>query len=423
MFVRQFLPVILLFLHFLCKAQSIDQQKAYYKAKVEKYLDKEKALGTHYTINDSGIYIYAEPIGRIIPIDYFIPWSEINTLKKTIGCYPDDSLLMWLKEPNRLKQLDCNKKGSEVDANKKLSGVKIALDPGHIAGDLKNGILEKKSLHFKYNNKNIEIVEGLLTLQTALILKKMLEEQGAEVMLTRSEPNQTAFGITYHEWLGSHFKNSVDTSFANGEITEKEKTFLLTKATERDIFRTYFNNLDMKERVRKINAFSPDLTIVIHYNVDETNTGWTKPTIKNFNMVLVGGSFLKNELEKPIDRLAFLRMLVTDDLEQSVKLSGNLISTFTNKLNVPAATVRDAEYLTKYCMPADVKGVYSRNLTLTRLVKGTVVYGETLYQDNAKECLLLSNPDTEVYGIKTSSRVKQVAEAYYEGIMSYCNSK
>ena len=135
-------------------------------------------------------------------------------------------------------------------------------------------------------------------------------------------------------------------------------------------------------------------------------------------MIFTAGSFLKTELEKPIDRLSFFRLLLTDDTEQSNKLAENLMNSFTANLNVPAADSTTADYLTKYCI-AKSKGVYARNLTLTRLVKGVVVYGETLYQDNATECIELSRMNTEVFGIKTSTRLKQVAEAYYEGILSY----
>lgn len=398
----------------------IELQKKY-TSKIEKYLDKEKKLNTQYLINDSGIYIYPPATTKALPPELTVPWNKTNECIIALQNCNYDTLLLKIKNGEKLHQTNCTAKkaGYEADANKKLNGVKIAIDPGHIAGDLKTGMLEKKFLNFNYNNKQIEIIEGLLTLHTALLLKNMLEQEGAEVMLTREQPNQTAFGITYKQWLEKHFKASVDSSYKLLEITDKEKTFLLTKATEREVFRTYFNNIDMKERVRKINAFAPDITLVIHYNVDEQNTSWKKPGIKNYNMIFIPGAFMNDELQKPIDRLSFLRLLLCDDIDNSLKLSEHLASSFTNKLKVPLADINDATYLKKYCMPTHVKGVYARNLSLTRLVKGTVVYGETLYQDNIKECLLLSNNDIEVNGIKTSSRVKQIAEAYFEGIVEY----
>ena len=405
----------------LCSAQkNVDSLKHFYTSKIEMLLDKEKALQPYYTINDSGIFINAKTKENTFYREFGVEWSELDTVKKILNHFSDDSLISFINSREPLSTLaysETNRK-QYFENKKQLSGIKIAIDPGHIAGDIKTAVLEKKSIQFNYNNQNIALAEGILTLQTALILKHLLEEQGAEVMLTREKPNQTAFGITFKEWLEKYFKNAVDSSFKLNEITEQEKTFLLTKATHREIFRTYFNNLDMRQRAKKINEFAPDLSVIIHYNVDEKNTEWKKPSDKNYNMIFTAGSFLKNELEKPIDRLSFFRLLLTDDTEQSNKLAENLIRSFTANLNVPAADSTTADYLTKYCIPKS-KGVYARNLTLTRLVKGVVVYGETLYQDNATECIELSRMNTEVFGIKTSARIKQVAEAYYEGIISY----
>ncbi len=405
----------------LCSAQkNVDSLKHFYTSKIETLLDKEKALQPYYTINDSGIFINAKTKENTFYREFGVEWSKLDTVKKMLNHFNDDSLLAVINSGKTFSTLgysETNRK-QYIENNKKLSGIKIAIDPGHIAGDMKTAMLEKKYIQFNYNNQSIAIVEGVLTLQTALILKHRLEEQGAKVMLTREKPNQTAFGITFKEWLEKKFKNAVDSSCKLNEINEQEKTFLLTKATQREMFRTYFNNLDMRQRAKKINEFAPDLSVIIHYNVDEKNTEWKKPTEKNYNMVFTAGSFLKAELEKPIDRLSFFRLLLTDDTEQSTKLAENLINSFTGKLNVPPADSTVADYLTKYCI-AESKGVYARNLTLTRLVKGVVIYGETLYQDNTAECIQLSKLNTEVYGIKTSARVRQVAEAYYEGIISY----
>ena len=405
----------------LCSAQkNTDSLKHFYTSKIETLLDKEKALQPYYTINDSGIFINAKTKENTFYREFGVEWSELDTVKKILSHFSDDSLLAFNNSRKPLSALNYSKRNRKqyFENKKELSGIKIAIDPGHIAGDMKTAMLEKKYIQFNYNNQNIAIAEGILTLQTALILKRLLEEQGAEVMLTREKPSQTAFGITFKEWLEKHFKNAVDSSYKLNEVTEQEKTFLLTKATQRDVFRTYFNNLDMRQRAKKINEFAPDLSIIIHYNVDEKNTGWKKTSDKNYNMIFTAGSFLKTELEKPIDRLSFFRLLLTDDTEQSNKLAENLMNSFTANLNVPAADSTTADYLTKYCI-AKSKGVYARNLTLTRLVKGVVVYGETLYQDNATECIELSRMNTEVFGIKTSTRLKQVAEAYYEGILSY----
>ena len=260
----------------LCSAQkNTDSLKHFYTSKIETLLDKEKALQPYYTINDSGIFINAKTKENTFYREFGVEWSELDTVKKILSHFSDDSLLAFNNSRKPLSALNYSKRNRKqyFENKKELSGIKIAIDPGHIAGDMKTAMLEKKYIQFNYNNQNIAIAEGILTLQTALILKRLLEEQGAEVMLTREKPSQTAFGITFKEWLEKHFKNAVDSSYKLNEVTEQEKTFLLTKATQRDVFRTYFNNLDMRQRAKKINEFAPDLSIIIHYNVDEKNTG------------------------------------------------------------------------------------------------------------------------------------------------------
>jgi len=242
-----------------------------------------------------------------------------------------------------------------------------------------------------------------LTFETASLLKEKLENAGATVLLSRNKD------VDFDGWIKTSLLRVVDSMFAAKDMTEEEKQFLLFRATKKDIFRKLFVNLETKERARKINSFAPDFTIIIHYNVDEKNAGWTKPTKKDYDMTFVGGSYLKNEMEKPLSRAEFLRLLLTDDIENSICFSSFFVKSFEKNLAVPTAQQTDADYLAEYCLPTEEPGVFCRNLMLTRMVHGTLVYGETLCQDNLNELELLSK----------SGRVQQVVNAYYEGIVKY----
>lgn len=169
-----------------------------------------------------------------------------------------------------------------------------------------------------------------------------------------------------------------------------------------------------------INKFDPDLTIAIHYNVDEKNKDWKKSTNKNFMMTFVPGSFLKNELKKPIDQLNFLKLLATDNIKKSIQLSKEFISFFRKMSCIPIATVNDADYLSKFCVVTEEKGVFSRNLAMTRLVNSPILYGEPLYQDNKKvsRSLNLHNPDRKNKK-RTSKYLKKAADSYYKSVLSY----
>jgi hypothetical protein len=139
----------------------------------------------------------------------------------------------------------------------------------------------------------------------------------------------------------------------------------------------------------------------------------------NFNMAFIPGAFCRGELAEFENRVEFLRLLTTNDLRESLSLSEKIVEAFTEKLHVPVVCKEDnARYLERVCLEAG-KGVYARNLALTRLVRGPVCYGETLVQNNIDECVNLAKTDFVIDGRRCSSRVKQVAEAYFEGIKRY----
>lgn len=189
------------------------------------------------------------------------------------------------------------------------------------------------------------------------------------------------------------------------------------KISKREKFQSVFKNLELQKRSEIINNYQPDFTVIIHFNVDETNKGWTKPGNKNHNMTFVGGAFMGSDLSSPEKRMEFLRLLVTDDLEKSIALSSSVVKSFEKNLNVKTASYTDATYLVKGCLPADANGVYCRNLQLTRYIHSPLVYGETLYQDNVNECVLLNEENDKT----KNKRIQQVAEAYFQGVLDYVN--
>ena len=368
-----------------------------YTKKMHKYMNKENKASEVFSFTKDGIEVYqpaTDTSSRKLESTFL--WKNINDFKKAV--YISDS----------------------------QKNIRIALDPGHIAGDIETAKMEKKWVEMK--NPPLQLIEGELTLATANILKKKLEKEGATVMLTRDNPNQSSFGIEFKIWKDSLFIKSLDSAFSRGDVSFEENNFLRTKANDAEIFRRFFLTEDLRERARKINAFNPDLTLIIHYNVDETNKNWNKPTKRNFNMVFVGGSFIQDELDKPEARIDFLRQLLTDDIEQSIDFSKHIIESLVLKTGVPAALDSNAVYLKSNCISTDAPGVFCRNLALTRMVKGTLCYGESLYQDNINECKALSKKDASTplsltNGIKTSKRVEEVAEGYFQGIMNYAKNK
>jgi N-acetylmuramoyl-L-alanine amidase len=392
----------------------------HYSEKVLKYLDKEKSLSSFYSINGKGISIYSSGQNKSLnKSEFFIPWKQLNDFK--LYSKFNTQLFEYYLNGKIENFPDTNfKKADTIVPEKPLYGYKIAIDPGHIAHDLQTGVLEMKHLKFKRDPihgavDSVEIAEGMLTYATAKLLKEKLELAGAEVILTRPE-GTSSFRKTFQEWKKEDLKKTTDSLLKIGEIKLSQKNyFLSSKAQDRDIFRALFRDLDLAKRAEIINNYHPDLTVIIHFNVDETNLNWIKPTKKDFNMAFVGGAFMRNDLSSPQKRFEFLRLLITDDLEKSISLSGYAVESFHKNLNVSTAGIMDAKYLTEGCLKTEKSGVYCRNLQLTRYIHSPLVYGETLYQDNIKESQLL-NKETD----KTKNeRIIQVSEAYFNGIVNY----
>ncbi|MGZ4055643.1 MAG: hypothetical protein ACXVPM_12115, partial [Bacteroidia bacterium] len=371
----------------------------YYTEKIQNYLDKENALSGYYSIDKDGIKMFASEKDKTNnKPEFSIKWEDLEIYKQALkmpfcsakdifenyraGKYTKDSLFCSHVSPEHYTHADTE--------SKRLSHYKIAVDAGHIANDFETGDLEKKYIKIKTDSirgrsDSTEIAEGMLTYATAKILSEKLKAEGAEIFSTRVN-GFNAFGISFDDWLTKYYASAVDSLYKEGKFTLSQKEWLLgPKAEKRDKFREVFKDLELAKRAEIINNYKPDFTIIIHYNVDETNIGWAKPSTKDFNMTFVGGAFMKNDLSTQEKRFEFFRLLITDDIEKSILLSSAVIKNFENTLKVKTATIRDAKYLFKGCLPTFETGVFCRNLQLPRYVHSPLVYGETLYQDNINE--------------------------------------
>lgn len=327
--------------------------------KIERYLQKSLQISSHYYFTKDALHLEGEEAEYIL---HFAPFP--------------------ISKPSR--------------PQKRLSQTRIALDPGHFGGAFSH--LEKR--YVKLIHEDLEIDEGTLTYLTALELKTLLEAEGAQVFMTRSKIGQGAMEGDFFSWI-------------------KEQPHLTGKPSK--IFRDYYNQLDLRARASAINAFNPDVTVILHYNAHPCSK-FSPLTQANYNMAFIPGAFCCYELKTAEDRYEFLRLIVTDILDESLKLSQNIVSQFSKHLNVPLISDEEpVSYTHRVCLKQE-EGIYARNLALTRLVHSPLCYGETLVQNNEAEFYRLSRKDSAIQGIPCSSRIKEVARAYFEGLRTYFES-
>ncbi len=410
------------------------------------YLVKDAQIWDYMIMNEESISFYANAEDKMKNLpECRIYQNELKDFQELIKKLPVDSIaiLYTQKQSNYLKDLphfykylkQKERKKIKPDTNLPLKGWKIAIDPGHIEKTMEMAQIEAKFIKMKPSDATglvpISFNEANLTLATANLLAEKLKKVGAEVMITRPQAGIGLLGISFEEWYESRRFSDLVAEMCAGRIDSSYMTkyFFENDATKTDWYGRLYVPIDLRLRADKINAFSPDLSIIIHYNVHGPN--WEirdsennmQPTDKNYTMSFVAGSFKAYELNRQEDRIAFLRLLLSDDITKSIELSDKITSSFVQTLNVPTVTVAEnLGYLNKSCILTEKPGVYARNLGLTRNIKGVLCYGESLCQDNITEAAWLNQQLIQAGDMKTSSRIRMVADAYYEGILNYAKN-
>ncbi|HEY1038745.1 MAG TPA: N-acetylmuramoyl-L-alanine amidase [Bacteroidia bacterium] len=419
---------------FMCMKAFLGQTSAdVFQERYNNYLNFNGSLNPYISITSKDVRIYKNSNDKNADLpELMIDFSEIKIFEYLLKYAPQDSIdailkrkgaKKWTKKKIAEMQILYEEEPHNYTVVKPLDGKKIVIDPGHIAGNADMAFTEQKYIRFVKDSfaslplDSVKIQEGVLTYATASILKKQLEEQGATVILSRGN-NKTVFGITYNEWLQQRKQKVLDSLKSINEM-DAVKYKRLNGLDSRTFFWEFFRDFELAARARYINKQNPDLTIIIHYNVDEKNVPWSRPSDKNFTMVFMPGAFSAETIKSINGKANFLRLLLTEDLPLSEKISDLTVKEFSKTLHIPIASKSDAEYLKENCLSPKNNGVYSRNLALCRNVKAPLVYGECLYQDNHKEYMELSKTDKTYFGIQTNARVKAVSDAYFNAIMQF----
>lgn len=399
------------------------------RARFDKYLNLKGSLNNSvifekdviFLLNEKGEKEFAAYSSELPLLSEFF---ENSTIDDQLKLYHEKGIkkLSRFKSDSILISIDDDAKLPQNNGRKPLYGLRIAIDPGHFSSNLKDSKVEGKYLHFVKPGTNtkdsIELVEGNLTFLTAKVLKHMIEEQGAQVLLSRPEQNVTAFNMTYSYWY-KHKRQHILDSLKNANELDEEKYLKLKKLTKEKLFWAFFRDYELIARSNRINAHNPHLTVIIHFNVDEKNSPWINASERNHTMCFIGGAFVDGDLKKMNNKLHFLRLLLGKQINQSEDIGHLTVNTFSKNLKVNKARPDDANYLLNKSISTAHDGVFCRNLILTRCINSPLVYGESLYQDNILECTALNECNYEVYGLKVPQRIYEVARSYYEAIMDY----
>jgi len=300
---------------------------------------------------------------------------------------------------------------------KPLSGLRIALDPGHLGG--KWAKMEER--WFQVGN-SAAVEEGDLTLRVARLLAPRLRKLGAKVLFVRnsSEPITPKRPDDFRELARKILiKNGVPhprVDVLDASDPEKEQTI----RWQSEIL--FYRYSEIRRRAALVNfKLHPDLVLCLHFNAESWGDP-NKPTLIDTNHMhlLVNGSYLQDELELDDERFEMIRRLLSRASDEELPLADAIADAMARETGLPPYEYPTANSTTK----VGTSGyVYARNLLATRLYRCPVVYCEPYVMNSNDAFARIQVGDYQgmrnVNGVQRKSIFREYADSVADGLVEY----
>src|SRR5436190_8366878 len=301
--------------------------------------------------------------------------------------------------------------------DKPLSGLRIALDPGHLGGEW-----AKMEERWFQVGGSAPVEEGDLTLRVARLLAPRLRKLGAKVSFIRnsSEPITSKRPADFKELATKILiKNGVPqprTDVLDPNDPEKEQTI----RWQSEIL--FYRYSEIRRRAVLVNTkLHPDLVLCLHFNAE----GWgdpSHPTLidKNHLHLLVNGSYLQDELELDDERFEMIRRLLSRVYDEELPLADTIAASMAKATGLPPYEYPTINNATK----VGTSGyVYARNLLATRLYRCPVVYCEPYVMNSNDAFARIQAGDYEgtrnVNDVERKSIFREYADSVADGLVEY----
>ena len=299
---------------------------------------------------------------------------------------------------------------------KPLSGLRIALDPGHLGG--KWAKMEERWFQV---GESQPVKEGDLALKVARILAPRLKELGAKVLFVRNrnQPITSKRPDDFKE-LGKKIliKNGVPQpreDFADPDEPAKEQTV----RWQSEIL--FYRYSEIRRRAVLVKRLHPDLVLCLHFNAEPWGDP-KNPTLvdENHLHLLVNGSYLESELELDDERFEMLRKLLSRAYEEELPIANAIAAAMAKETQLPAYEYPTANNVTKI---GSTGYVYARNLLATRLYRCPVVYCEPYVMNSRDAFARIQAGDYEgtrnIGGVERQSIFREYADGLVNGLIEY----
>lgn len=304
-----------------------------------------------------------------------------------------------------------------AERDKPLSGLKIALDPGHLGGSW-----AKMEERWFQVGASEPVQEGDLTLRVARLLATRLRDLGAKVSVVRSidEPTtgkrpddfrELARKILIRNGVPQPRDNVLDST-----DPEKEKTI----RWQSEIL--FYRYSEIRRRAALVNSkLHPDLVLCLHFNAE----GWGDPsspmlTDANHLHLLVNGSYLADELEFDDERFEMMRRLLSRAYDEELPLADTIAVVMARETGLPPYAYPTTNSTTNV---GSSGYVYARNLLATRLYRCPVVYCEPYVMNSKDVFARIEAGDYQgtrnIKGVERKSIFREYADSVADGLIEY----
>lgn len=282
---------------------------------------------------------------------------------------------------------------------KPLTGIRIAIDPGHIGGEW-----AKMEERWFVLGSGTPVCEGDMTLQVANLLKPSLEALGATVSLVRE-------------------KNAPITPLRPASLLSLAADSATSESAEKFAERLFYRTAEIRARADLVNQIlKPDLVLCLHFNAE----GWGNPNnptlIEHTHLhFLVNGAYDDDEVALADQRFALLHKLLQRSLEEEVAISASLAKSF-----VALTGLTPYQYPPESSNVRQIQGnpyLWARNLLANRLYDCPVIFMEPYVMNSTTDYARIQAGDydglREIAGTLRPSIFREYADAVATGLSNH----
>lgn len=285
---------------------------------------------------------------------------------------------------------------------KPLSGLRLAIDPGHIGG--KWAMIEER--RFQVGTQPA-VCEGDLTLDIAKRLKPRLEALGATVFLVR-ETTEPLTPLRPEALL---------------EIATQQRVPGSTETPQKLADRLFYRTAEIRARAKRVNeTLRPDLVLCLHFNAEAWGSaGNPLLTDRSHLHLLINGAYSDAEVRLADQRFALLHKLLQRSQTTEIELAADIAHAMAAATGLPpfnypsgADTVR--------AIPGQPY-LWARNLLANRLYQCPVVFLEPYVMNSRSDYARLIAGDydglREIAGQPRRSIFREYTDALVAGLTQH----